>query len=174
MFGGSLWHCTWGKLQSWLWGSKLRTVWKTPWLVVAGVEQHLGVICLTINTVNFSFCSLQGEILHRLQADLGHLSSMDYHAGSSCTCGQFLQPLEFCKCSWHGDQRTRLLWKLLQEALALQMRQWPKSCLRVQGVAYAVTESINETALENRPEETMQIFSSVVSVWFFEMNRWHK
>lgn len=53
------------------------------------------------------------------------------------------------------------------------MRQWPKSCLRVQGVAYAVTESINETALENRPEEIMQIFSSVVIVWFFEMNRRH-
>ena len=71
------WHCTCGKLQRWLQGIKLRTVWKTPWLAVAAVEQHLGIISLTITTVNFSFCSLQGEILHRLQADLGHLGSMD-------------------------------------------------------------------------------------------------
>lgn len=76
-FGGSLWGCMWGKMQSCLWGSKLRTVWKTPWLAMAAVEQHLGIISFTINTLNVSFCLLQGEILHRLQADLGHLSSMD-------------------------------------------------------------------------------------------------
>lgn len=58
-------------------GEVNRTVWKSPCLAVATVEQHLGIISLTTNTINFSFSSLQGEILHRLQTDSGHLSSTD-------------------------------------------------------------------------------------------------
>lgn len=65
------------KVHGKLWGSKLRTVQKIPQLAVTAVEKHLGIVSLSINATNFSFCSLQGEILHILQADLGHFGSMD-------------------------------------------------------------------------------------------------
>ena len=77
-FGESLWCCTSMKVHGKLWGSKLRTVQKIPQLAVeTAVEKHLGIISLSINTANLSFCSLQGEILHILQTDLGNFSSMD-------------------------------------------------------------------------------------------------
>lgn len=76
-FGESLWCCTSMKVHGKLSGSKLRTAQKIPQLAVTAVEKHLGIISLSINTANLSFCSLQGEILHILQADLGNFSSMD-------------------------------------------------------------------------------------------------
>lgn len=76
-FGESLWCCTSMKVHGKPSGSKLRTAQKIPQLAVTAVEKHLGIISLSINTANLSFCSLQGEILHILQADLGNFSSMD-------------------------------------------------------------------------------------------------
>lgn len=58
-------------------GSKMRTVQKIPQLAVTSVKKHLGIVSLSINTANFSFCSLQGKILHILLPDLGHFGSMD-------------------------------------------------------------------------------------------------
>lgn len=72
-----LWCCGAALLANCRAGSKLRTLWKTPWLTVAAVEQRQWIMSLAINAVNCSFCSLQGEILHTLQSDLGHLSSTD-------------------------------------------------------------------------------------------------
>lgn len=58
-------------------GKVNRTVHKIPQLAVTAVKKHLGVVSLSINTAHFSFCSLQGEILHIVRADLDHFSNMD-------------------------------------------------------------------------------------------------
>lgn len=73
----SLWCYPNMKVHGKFWGSKLRTFQKIPQLAVTDVEKHLGIVSLSIDTPNFSFCSLQGEILCILQTDLGHFSSMD-------------------------------------------------------------------------------------------------
>lgn len=73
----SQWCYTNMKVHAKLWGSKLGTVQKIPQLAVTAVKKHLGIVSLSINTANFSFCSLQGEILYILQTDLGHFSSTD-------------------------------------------------------------------------------------------------